>query len=156
MSRLNEAYRVLSDPGRRLDYDRTLRLQSSARPINSNLDPIEYEWSSPEPPRSSKLSPSGPAKFPWRFVLITGLVGSAIIFVASFFNESPTVESPDGILRSGSCVVIEANTDAREVACTGEGDVVVELLIPTDARCPVGTAAHRDRLGLGTACIRID
>jgi hypothetical protein len=124
--------------------------------MNSNMDSTEFERTVAEPPHDSTLSPSGPARFPWRFVIITGLLGSLIIFVASFFNESPTVEPPDGILRTGSCVVIEANTDAREVACTGDGDVVVELLIPIDARCPVGTAAHRDRLGLGTACIRID
>jgi hypothetical protein len=33
---------------------------------------------------------------------------------------------------------------------------VVEYLIPTDASCPGGLGTFRDRLGLGTVCIRVD
>jgi molecular chaperone DnaJ len=52
-------------------------------------------------------------------------------------------------------VALEANGDAREVACTGDAgrDAVVRVLVPLDARCPDGSEPHRDRLGLGIACL---
>jgi len=66
--------------------------------------------------------------------------------------RQPT-EPPDGILRSGSCVEIEPNNDVREIACTGDEDLVVKLFIPIGARCPTGLLGYRDRLGLGTVCL---
>jgi len=61
----------------------------------------------------------------------------------------------DNLLRSGDCVAIEPNLDAREVPCTGaRTDLVVVQLIPISSRCPAGTEGHRDRQGMGIACIR--
>ena len=81
------------------------------------------------------------------------LIGSGLVLVSSFFDDPPSVEPPDGLLRPGSCVAFETNGDAREIACTGNGDVVVVVVVPLDATCPTGTVGHRDRLGLGRACI---
>jgi len=90
-------------------------------------------------------------------MLVTALLGSAVVLVSAALDDPPSIEPPDGIIRSGSCVQIEPNGDAREIACTNTpADVVVDLLVPTLATCPAGMAAHRDRLGLGTACIRFD
>jgi hypothetical protein len=86
-------------------------------------------------------------------MLVVAAVGSVLVLLSAALADAPEEEVPDGILRTDSCVAIEPNGDAREVACTGEDDIVVELLIPTDARCPVGMEPHRDRLGLGVACI---
>ena len=70
------------------------------------------------------------------------------------FSRDPKVEQPDGILRPGSCVAFEPNGDAREVTCTGDvGDIVIEQLVPLDGQCPTGTVGHRDRQGLGIACV---
>lgn len=89
-------------------------------------------------------------------MLVAAVVGSAVILGSSVFNESPGTEAPDGILRIGSCVEIQPDTDVREVACTNTGDdVVIELFLPLGATCPGGLGAFRDRLGLGTACIEI-
>ena len=152
MSALNESYRVLSDPGRRAMYDRSLR-----GPSVSTDDREPDEWVPPPPPhRDTPLIPPGPARFPWKLMAVAAAIGSVAVVVGAAFNDPPSEETPDGILRVGSCVMIESNGDAREIACTGEDDVVVELLLPTGAECPVGLAAHRDRLGLGTACIEIE
>ncbi len=157
MPALNEAYHVLSDPGRRAIYDRSLEQRPGAV--------VTDDWSSgpddvEEPPivrRETRLLPAGPARVPWKLMLITAVVGSVAVLVGAAFNDPPSQETPDGILRTGSCVEIEANGDAREIACTAtDVDVVVELLLPTGAECPAGLAAHRDRLGLGTACIAVD
>ena len=86
-------------------------------------------------------------------MLVFAAIGSALVLVSAAMADQPADEVPDGILRANSCVAIEPNGDAREIACTGEDDIVVELLIPTEAQCPVGMEPHRDRLGLGVACI---
>lgn len=154
MAEINEAYRVLRDPGRRAVYDRGLvghRGQDAASPEHPSVDADAEPVRRPE--RPSLLSPDGPARFPWKAMLVVAALGSALVLVSAALADPPDEEVPDGILRIDSCVIIEPNGDAREVACTGEDDIVVELLIPTDARCPVGMAAHRDRLGLGVACI---
>lgn len=168
MARVNEAYRVLYDQGRRAEYDRSLAAADDRGSMSSpsdvdrpdvagfDVDGDEYEYDWQPEPAHSPLSPAGPARLPWKLMLVAALIGSTVVLVAAAFTDPPSEEPPDGILRSGSCVEIEANGDAREIACSddGIGDTIVELLLPTGARCPSGTLAHRDRLGLGTACIQ--
>jgi molecular chaperone DnaJ len=152
MSALNEAYRVLGDPGRRALYDRSL--SGGGTPVITETSESERGGSEPTIVRGpTVLAPAGPARVPWKLMAVMAVIGSGAVFVAAAFNDPPSTEPPDGILRTGSCVAIEPNGDAREVACTGTDDVVVELLVPTDTECPADLAAHRDRLGLGTACV---
>lgn len=166
MAEINEAYRVLSDPGRRAIYDRALvdtARHAAGAGTDDGTDDGWHDAAHPDDPGTARrgraprsvrlLAPDGPARFPWKPMLVVAVVGSALVLLSAALADPPGEEVPDGILRTDSCVVIEPNGDAREVACTGEDDVVVELLIPTDARCPVGMEPHRDRLGLGVACI---
>lgn len=157
MADINEAYRVLGDPDLRARYDRTL----IGDPVGggeadaAGADRDEDVTVVRRPARTARIvSPDGPARFPWRPMLVVALVGSVLVLVSAALADPPDQEVPDGILRTDSCVALEPNGDAREVACTGEDDLVVELLLPTGAQCPVGMAPHRDRLGLGVACIR--
>ena len=155
MAVVNEAYRVLGDPGRRALYDR--QLEGPGRVIDDPVVDIDERLRVTHRPPASRLSPNGPARVPWKLMLVTAVVGSVVVVVTAAFNDPPSVEPPDGIIRAGSCVQIETNGDAREVACTNTpDDIVVDLLVPTNATCPAGLAAHRDRLGLGTACIPYD
>ncbi|HEY5662541.1 MAG TPA: DnaJ domain-containing protein [Ilumatobacter sp.] len=154
MAAVNEAYRVLGDPGRRALYDRGL-----AGDVGdvAEAPPRDHPVGATAGRAGDRLAPAGPARLPWKLMAVAATVGSVVVFVTAAFNDPPSVEPPDGIIRAGSCVTIEANGDAREVACAGTpDDVVVELLITTGATCPPGLAAHRDRLGLGTACIPFD
>jgi hypothetical protein len=159
MAQVNEAYRVLGEPGRRALYDRTVSDTTTTNAADLIADSLREDGHSQTAPapKPTLLSPSGPARVPWKLMTVAAVLGSAVILVTSAFNDPPSQEPPDGIIRSGSCVVIETNGDAREVACTNTAaDVVVELLLPTGATCPSQLAAHRDRLGLGTACIPYD
>jgi molecular chaperone DnaJ len=156
MASVNEAYRVLAEPRRRALYDRTLSEPTSApqpttaETVTADDRPADLVTRHP----ASLLSPSGPARVPWKLMAVAAVLGSALVLITAAFNDPPSEEPPDGIIRAGSCVVIEANGDAREVACTNTpADIVVSLLLPTGATCPVELAPHRDRLGLGTACI---
>jgi hypothetical protein len=151
MVAINEAYRVLNDPGRRAVYDRSL--QAPSAPTNDvDLD-ADLDVPPAPPDKPNPLSPAGPARFPWRLAAAAALIGSAVVLISSFLDDPPSEEPPDGVLQPGSCVAFETNGDVREVACTGEDDVVVEVLVPLDGRCPGGTVGHRDRLGLGVACV---
>lgn len=163
MAEINEAYRVLSDPGRRAVYDRSLTTATGPSATGADThgdddadDDGEDEFGHHDRRRSRPgrvLAPDGPARFPWKPMLVVAIVGSALVLVSAAFTDPPSEGVPDGIIRKGSCVAIEPNGDAREIACTGDDDIVVAVLIPTDARCPVGMRPHRDRLGLGIACI---
>ena len=156
MATINEAYRVLADPGRRAAYDRSLTSPTSL-PDELFTDSDSGFDSAPEPPiapRHNPLSPAGPARIPWKMMAVAAVIGSVAVLISSMFSRDPKVERPDGILRAGSCVALEANGDAHEVACSGgPDDIVVEQLVPLDGQCPTGTVGHRDRQGLGIACV---
>ena len=163
MSAVNEAYRVLSDPRRRLDYDRSIgrrRATGSAAgrattAPEPDLDVVDRVSSTPVPP--SRLMPAGPARVPWKLMGVMAAVGAAAVLIGSAFNDPPATEVPDGIIRIGSCVDIESNNMVREVACDGTAaDEVVQLVIPTDGTCPSGLGGYLDRLGQVKACLEFD
>jgi hypothetical protein len=148
MPTINEAYRVLNDPARRAVYDASLRPSaSSQRP----------ESSEPASAYSAPMHPShlGPARIPWRSLVVVGIFGVIGVIVLAQFTEPGEPSGPDGILGVGSCVSIEADGFAREVPCTRDAtvDLVVTALVPFDATCPGGTEPHQDRQGMGIACI---
>ena len=158
MSAINEAYRVLSDAARRAVYDASLReLQRgpAAPPTGSAGQQHRVDQSPTVPSFPSHL---GPARVPWRSLLFFGVIAVVGIVVLAQFTDPAALKGPDGIIEIGSCVQIEANGDAREVACTADAsvDLVVEAFVPFDTRCPSRTVAHRDRQGMGIACVADD
>ena len=105
------------------------------------------------PMRPNPLAPAGPARVPWRMMAVLAVAGSGVVLVSSLFDDPAATAKPDGIIQPGSCVEFEVNGDAREVVCGSADDIVVQSPVPLDAVCPAGTVAHRDRLGLGIACV---
>jgi len=154
MPAINEAYRVLNDPGRRAVYDRSLRgataspgptaYASSARTEQSGFD---EHWN------IGQADLGRPARVPWRSLLLVCTVAIGGILVLAQFSGVDDNVGPDGILRNGDCVEIQVNGDAREISCTGELDLVVRAFIPFDGTCPGLTEPHRDRQGMGVACV---
>jgi molecular chaperone DnaJ len=162
MARLNEAYRVLSDPGRRAIYDRGLQgpqvtYSGSDNPASGvgRADPrsqSDARWATHDA-EFEVVVPVTPARVPWRFMLFMATIGIGFVLINAAFI-SPAPERPiDGIARPGSCVQIQPNGDARVVRCSGSGDLVVQMLIPASQMCPLDTMAHRDYQGLGTVCV---
>ena len=145
MHDINEAYRVLSDPARRAVYDASVR--------QPGRSPGPWEPGPAASPAGAPPPLLGPPRMPWRTLGVAGLVAIVGVFVLAQFTEPAEPMPPDGILRNGDCVEIEPDNDAREVACTGEGDLIVRAFVPFDATCPNGTEPHRDRQGMGVACI---
>ena len=144
MAAVNEAYRVLSDPGRRAAYDRSLGGESSR--------PSSQTWSTRTVADPDPSLP--PARVPWRLMIVMGLVGIGLVLAGAALRDDPTPAVPDGVLRPGSCVELTPDGFAVEVACgPGERIEVIEV-VNFDTECPAGTARYLDRRGLGAACVR--
>jgi len=146
MAAVNEAWRVLSDPGRRALYDASLH----SVPGRPAVGPDPVEPARPVP--ASGQAPGG-GRFPiWPFVLLFVL---AVVFIvtAGALSQEPQPAGPDNLLTPGSCVRIDAAGDAMEVACEGPHDAVVVTVVGFDQTCPGATATHRDRQGRGWACV---
>jgi hypothetical protein len=155
MPAINEAYRVLNDPARRAVYDASLRgaQRGPAAPPSGSAARADAAGSAPTMPTFP--SHLGPARFPWRSVSLFAALAIIGIVVLAQFTEPGEPRGPDGIIQIGSCVVIEPNGDAREVLCTDDPtvDLKVEAFVPFSDSCPGGTVAHRDRQGMGIACV---
>lgn len=152
MSVINEAYRVLIDPGRRALYDRSLDVTKRSQGRTSTGHPsrsTDEQWDAVRPYMDR------PARVPWRSLLVFGSFAVVGILVLAQFGGVGNEVGPDGILRTGDCVEIQINGDAREVLCTSESDLVVRAFIPFDGTCPGLTEPHRDRQGMGVACVEL-
>lgn len=151
MAAVNEAYRVLGDPGRRAVYDRSLAGGATTTTAPAGRGPAEWSSSTPVPPATMP-----PARIPWRFLGFLGAAAAAFVFTASLLFEPSPDRGPSGVIGAGSCVEVLANNDVREVRCSGDArrDLVVEALVPYDERCPGTTAPYRDSMGRGYACVR--
>jgi hypothetical protein len=145
MAAINEAYRVLGDDSRRAEYDRQLEVGALPTEHMPFVPPVT---STPQRP-----APGPPARIPWRLMGAMAAIGIAVVLIGAAMRKPDTIRPPDGVLDTGSCVVVESNGDAREVNCLGDGDLVVEVVIAFDSTCPAGTEPHRDSLGLGIACV---
>jgi molecular chaperone DnaJ len=145
MAAINEAYRVLADPGRRAAYDRSLSIDVATPERSAG------PWTAGRP--GETVAPLPPARMPWKLMAGMAVLGVLVVLVGAVLIEPAAEAPPDGLLRSGSCVEIEANGDAREVNCSQSSELVVTEIVALDDPCPVGTLGYRDRQGLGTACV---
>ncbi len=155
MPAINEAYRVLSDPGRRAVYDASLRGTTTAASNGSSTTAAAREEPGDEAMREWRYQhPEGPARIPWRSLLFFSAIAIIVIVVLAQFNEPGDPAAPDGILRNGDCVEVLPNNLVGEVACTGEGgELVVRQFIAFDRVCSNGWTAYQDRQGMGVACV---
>lgn len=138
MQELNEAWRVLGDPGRRSAYDRALL--EAARP--------------PRPPRPAGRSdePFGPAPaepgdvgvtvvrgLPWMVVLTLLFV----IFVFTAFAGTGSDGRPTASDLVGRCVKVQPGSEVQEVPCTEPSDGRVDLVALRSSHCPSTSAVVR-------------
>lgn len=148
MPAINEAYRVLRDPSRRSTYDGELRRRGSAAG-----PAVTTTWAPSARPAPAPVVDTTPARYPWKLVAGMAAVGAAVVIAGAALYEPAPPPSPDNVLQQGSCVELQANNDVREVNCGGDGDLVVQTIVPFDESCPPGLAAYRDRQGMGMACV---
>ena len=140
MAEVVRAWSTLSNPDLRHAYDAEL--------FDTGLFDVKSEAEDSFPPT---LIVRG--RFPKGLIgsiLAIGVMGVLVLDVMS----GPVVPTkPDGLLQSGSCVVVDSNKLAVEVGCEVDHYGVVRQLIGFDMTCPSDTEAIRDRQGMGQACV---
>jgi len=155
VTRIAEAWNVLSSPARRAAYDLQLATGSAAgvgavatgnaARAATSATPPGYD------PNLDRVYP--PARFPWRFVLTIIGIGAAILIVLHIMGDPMPERGIDGLISAGSCVDFDQLGAAFEVPCSGPHQAVVRELVPFDAPCDSDTTQARDRQGMGTVCI---
>jgi len=135
MAEVVRAWSTLSDPILRRAYDEELFDAQS-----------EIDESFPPTPIVRGNFPKG--LIGW--ILAIGIAG---VLVLNVLSDPIAPAKPDGLLQSGSCVVVDTNKLAVEVGCEVDHYGVVRQLIGFDMTCPSDTEAIRDRQGMGQACV---
>jgi curved DNA-binding protein CbpA len=135
MAEVVRAWSTLSDPILRRAYDEELFDAQS-----------ELDESFPPTPIERGNFPKG--LIGW--ILAIGIAG---VLVLNVLSDPIDPAKPDGLLQSGSCVVVDTNKLAVEVGCEVDHYGVVRQLIGFDMTCPSDTEAIRDRQGMGQACV---
>lgn len=148
VTRISEAWRVLSSPERRAAYDRQLSAGSAAGAVGGvratgAASPLAADLDRPYPP----------ARFPWRFVLTVIGVGAAILVFLHIIGDPMPPRGIDGLVNPGSCLDFDNLGAAFEVPCDGPHQAVARELVPFGSPCDSDTTQARDRQGMGTVCI---
>ena len=138
ISAVSAAWEVLSRSDRRREYYQTLSIGHDVFEVQPERVQV-YE----------------PARFPWKLVLLFIVCGSIVVLILSLFSSPQPPGAPDNVLQGGSCVNIDAGGDAFEVNCDKPHMAVVQRLVTFDAVCQMDTELHRDRQGMGNACVRL-
>lgn len=162
MARLNEAWRVLGDERRRVDYDRALDgavsgSSGAAGSSTANSGAADRSaWSSSAATRRNPLGRYlDPPRFPWRPMLAVIALGSAAVLLAAARMPSTPLRPVDGRLMPGECTAIDGEGNAVETLCDGSQDGVVDTIVVDAISCPQQTRAHRAFDGGGVACVRV-
>ena len=151
VTRIAEAWNVLSSPARRAAYDLQLASGSAAGASTRPSTSAPRTTQAPFDPNLDRVYP--PARFPWRFVLTVIGVGAAILIILHIMGDPMPERGIDGLISSGSCVDFDQLGAAYEVPCTGPHQAVARELVPFDSPCDSDTTQARDRQGMGTVCI---
>jgi len=147
MAAVNQAWFVLSDPGRRAIYDASLRARPAATPSAAPW-PAQGPGDLDDDEGFVPMRHAG-ARFgipvPWLLVVVS----LAVIFVFTAYAVRPKGSGgggspPDGVLEVGSCVTVAAVGAVVETGCDSphEGRVVA---IPSNGLyCADGAEAYAD------------
>ena len=157
MAAVNQAWFVLSDPGRRAIYDATLRGRP-ARPV-----PSASAWPAHGPgdlddtecfvPIRHPLARLG-IPLPWLVVL----VALGVIFVFTAYAVRPTSGgsggTPDGVIEVGSCVTVAAVGAVVETSCNVPHEGRVVAIPARGLYCNDGAEAYADGDSRRVVCVR--
>ena len=149
VTRISEAWSVLSSPARRAAYDAQLSLGSAVGGIDTG--PRVVGSRAVDETNLDRVYP--PARFPWRFVLTIIGIGAAILIVLHIMGEPMPERGIDGLVTAGSCLDFDNLGAAYEVPCSGPHQAVARELVPVGSPCDSDTTQARDRQGMGTVCI---
>jgi molecular chaperone DnaJ len=156
MAAVNQAWFVLSDPGRRAIYDATLRGRPAARPVPSAW-PMQGAGDLDDPggfvPIRHPLARFG-IPVPWLAVL----VALGVIFVFTAYAVRPKGSggggAPDGLLQVGSCVTVASVGAVVEASCNDPHEGRVVAMPSSGLYCNDGSEAYADGTSRRVVCVR--
>lgn len=171
MARVNEAWRVLQDPGRRAAYDRSLRAtpprsststqppSNSARPAygsdfvrddDEDVDDFHYRYVRPTAgERTIRMAP-------WiaiAVVMFVIFVATAVLAGTTADNSTPKVDT--GHITVGSCLLAEPGRPVASVPCSARHDGRAAAVIPIDQACPDGTDYYMAPDNIERVCVAL-
>jgi hypothetical protein len=151
MRELNEAWRVLGDPGRRCAYDRSLvagpDVYPRARPPGVDPDDVPYFH---EPAEPGDIGVIVARALPW-VVALAVLVG---IFVFTAFAGGTDDDRVSGSDLVGKCVRLERGGVVSSVPCEEPNDGRVDLVAARASLCPEESSAVRLASQVSWLCLR--
>jgi molecular chaperone DnaJ len=157
MAQLNEAWRVLGDPGRRAMYDAERRgtvgsvRGQPASPRASRFDAASTESARPYAGEIGR----GPRRWPAISLMLVATMAAIFVFTAYATNvhsgDVPPFSSPR-VLDADMCVNVQGGSIV-ETPCNRPHYGVVKSVIARDARCPAGTEGHYSNDGEHYVCI---
>jgi curved DNA-binding protein CbpA len=135
MQDVNEAWRVLRDPGRRAAYDRA-SARSAPSPAAAPTSEPDSDWDRPFHGRAAEPGDVTVALIraaPWVAVLV---VLAVIVVFTAFARHGGTARD-----LVGKCIVTEQG-EPHEVPCDEPSDGRVVSVVDTEAHCAEGTTAR--------------
>lgn len=156
MAAINEAYRVLGDPGRRALYDSA---QRGPVVTSSSGGAHAAGFARDDDDSDVDFVPMAPwqRRLPLWAIAVLGSLFTVFLFTAyASSGQSPTsttLPAVDGTLTIGSCVQEVSGGIVQEIGCGGRRSGVVMDLIPVGGACPPGSYGLRRADGDGYACI---
>jgi curved DNA-binding protein CbpA len=158
MAAANEAWRVLSDPGRRAEYDASLRTRSSTLASS----PSRASAPAPAPAEDDDLDEEQGPRQLWVValpaVLVLVVLGGIFLFTA-YARGGPGTGTTipggpvDGIIQVGSCVELDSQARALETPCGGPHHGIVRAIVAAQAACPLRTEGYYEPDGSHLVCI---
>ena len=162
MAAVNEAWRVLSDPGRRAEYDASLRARASTVAASPSAAPAQ-----PGEDDADELGPDdhGPRQF-WVValpgLLVLAVLGAIFLFTAyargGLGGSGTTVPGApvDGVIQIGSCVALDSQARALETPCEGPHHGRGHGHRRRPGRLPLRTEGFYEPDGAHLVCVRSD
>lgn len=150
MAALNEAWHILSDAGRRSQYDASLRVSTPfSRPAAQAAAEEVDEWEASYGPMRH------PRRWPAAALMLIGAMGVIFVFSAYALSASSGSTLPNGNepVTVGSCVVVRPKATAVVVSCQRPHYGMVRAVVTRGERCPLGTEGYFDRNAPEQVCV---
>jgi hypothetical protein len=160
MAAVNEAWRVLGDPGRRRQYDWA---QSDRAAAAATAAAPPRRVPTPEPEQTFSDHTDDVVSHAMRGApLIAMLVVLLLIFVVTAFAARGAHNSPDGstqptgVVEVGSCVLVATGEPVAPVPCSEPHDGTAAAVVPLDLSCPPNTEYYVAPGGRARVCVSMD
>jgi hypothetical protein len=156
MQEVNEAWRVLGDPGRRRRYDAELNPVASVRArwaMDDDRFATRLDGTMPEEVEQLEPAVRVIRGLPW-IILIVVLLG-IFVFTAYAVTGNPATTQPGGGTGVGGCVTVADGPTVQSAACGTPGARAVVAQVGITDPCPDGSERLQPATGSIAYCLEV-